>query len=452
MNPTYPIQERQAVVIIHGMGEQKPMETLRGFADTILPEPTELGEEKYYIKPDELSELFELRRITVPFHKEDNRPKTDFYEYYWAHQMNDTTLSEVLSWIQEIVLHRKFVPKRLKPLHSFIVGLLICVPILIYLLFYYYPSLKAYWLEIISGTGIIYLIIKYILSKLNFIAVNIIGDAARYLKPKPHNIYKRQQIRKEGLQLLRKLHGEHAQNEERPIPYDRIIIVAHSLGTVIAYDLLSILWSFYHDRLGAFSETYKEKLREVEEKVCDFNEKDKAKKLMDEELKEFLKDFQKLQHELWEESKKVGNPWLVSDFISMGSPLSHAQLLLAEGKSGLEKLHTERVFPTNPPTLEKQKTFTYNVRYKDRKENKSISVKIPHHAALFAMTRWTNIWFKNDYVGGPMQASFGKAIKDIELTSKTHSKFPFLSHTFYWDNRETESVEYIKNIIFPPKP
>jgi hypothetical protein len=65
-----------------------------------------------------------------------------------------------------------------------------------------------------------------------------IGDAARYLSPIPDNIKLRQTIRADGIQLLRKIHesGE----------YERVIVVGHSLGSVVAYDILKHLWQEYY--------------------------------------------------------------------------------------------------------------------------------------------------------------------------------------------------------------
>ncbi len=45
-----PAQPRQAVVFIHGIGEQRPMETLRRFVQALLPGGA------YYSKPDEISD------------------------------------------------------------------------------------------------------------------------------------------------------------------------------------------------------------------------------------------------------------------------------------------------------------------------------------------------------------------------------------------------------------
>src|SRR6187549_2128229 len=47
--------DRQAVVIIHGIGEQRPMQTLRGFADAVLG-VLRNGRSRFYNKPDMLSD------------------------------------------------------------------------------------------------------------------------------------------------------------------------------------------------------------------------------------------------------------------------------------------------------------------------------------------------------------------------------------------------------------
>jgi hypothetical protein len=39
--------------------------------------------------------------------------------------------------------------------------------------------------------------------------------------------------------------------------------------------------------------------------------------------------------------------------------------------------------------------------------NKFLDVKVLYHAAPFAVTKWTNVYFKNDFVGGDMKC-FGK--------------------------------------------
>lgn len=66
-----------------------------------------------------------------------------------------------------------------------------------------------------------------------------VGDAAVYLSPTPANIEARQKIRAAGLDLLEKVMSSGR--------YDRIIVVGHSLGSVIGYDVLNLAWQKHFD-------------------------------------------------------------------------------------------------------------------------------------------------------------------------------------------------------------
>ena len=76
-----PVGPRQAVVLIHGIGEQRPMGTLRAFVDAMLEPRT------FHSKPDTVSDSYELRRIKLRrVQGGDGRPEvnvdwpeTDFY-------------------------------------------------------------------------------------------------------------------------------------------------------------------------------------------------------------------------------------------------------------------------------------------------------------------------------------------------------------------------------------
>lgn len=51
---------RQAAVIVHGMGEQKPNDTLRGFIGAALP-PNPNADGGYYSRPDKMSRRGDAR-------------------------------------------------------------------------------------------------------------------------------------------------------------------------------------------------------------------------------------------------------------------------------------------------------------------------------------------------------------------------------------------------------
>ena len=72
------------------------------------------------------------------------------------------------------------------------------------------------------------------------ILVNIVGDAARYLHAAPTNVQRRHEIRSAGIEVLRSLH-----DPERH--YDRIIVVGHSLGSVIGFDTYVLIFFQKHN-------------------------------------------------------------------------------------------------------------------------------------------------------------------------------------------------------------
>jgi hypothetical protein len=243
------------------------------------------------------------------------------------------------------------------------------------------------------------------------LANSIVGDAARYLMPAPTNIQRRQTIRAKGVELLNKLHeaGE----------YQRIIVVGHSLGSVIGYDILTHAWPAYvrntdvtkpNPALDAIEQTIQQ---------SDFN----------------LDQFQAQQRALLEELRTNGCGWLVTDFVTAGCPLTHAGLLLAHDDADLKAKQDQREFPTCPPVLESGRISFPHDRVHRRL----------HHAALFGPTRWTNIYFptsfivRGDIIGGPLSALFGRGVRDCQ--ARTSQRGGFFSHTLYWTRSSTQAIE-----------
>lgn len=67
--------DRQAVIVVHGIGEQRPGQLLREFVANIFDRD---AGEIHFVKPDHLSSLFEMRMATVP-RSNSSRPTTDVY-------------------------------------------------------------------------------------------------------------------------------------------------------------------------------------------------------------------------------------------------------------------------------------------------------------------------------------------------------------------------------------
>jgi hypothetical protein len=434
---------KQAVVVIHGIGEQKPMETLRSFVEAVLPDTLDSDKQKYRNKPDRMSELFELRCLQVPSDHQSHRPITDFYEYYWAHHMRESQYRHVLSWLGSLIKQRPGnIPSRLRPLFFLTWGLLLsALGFFIYaLLDQTEQSLTARLTTLYEKKQLYFSLLSLIIPAfISYFILGYVADAARYLTPTPDNIDERNQIRAEGIRLLRSLHESKK--------YFRIIIVGHSLGSVIGYDIIRHLW-------------------------VDLRESHDPKQVKQELAKEFdkefdtatrasisVEDFQQKQHKLWREHRAVGIPWLVTDFITLGSPLTYASLLMASDPQSFEQRKIEYELPCCPPVFIQGEHTHYQKSYQSANQQHPLNVRIPHHGAPFASTRWSNLFFPykwgilGDMIGGPLSGCFGAGIKDIPLhpSGRGFLGKSLFSHTYYWkrpaDSAKTESIEALKSAM-----
>ena len=420
------VQKRhtQAVIVIHGMGEQRPMDTIRGFVDAVLPEPVD-GGEKFFSRPDTLSESFELRVL-----QNRTQPRTHFFEYYWAYKVSGTTFTHVWSWLSTLLFRSPLrMPKQLRPLWALSWLLLLAVLA---------ASGLGYFERITHSTSLLIAGIAALLfGALQSFVLLFIGDVARYLSPAPGNIKLRQDIRADGIRLLKKI-------QESGV-YVRVIMVGHSLGSVIAYDILKHVWQ----------DCYKDYQLPVQFDQPALSRVEKV----GEDLRMgvvgvTLDDYMSAQQDVWKELRGLGCPWLVTDFITLGSPLTHAALLLASDEPNLRLRQRQRELPTNPPVPEVEKTKTgekhrYSYMVWDPYGTKlNIRLRALHHAALFACTRWNNLYFPaagvffGDLVGGPMQPWFGPGVRDVPLHSgNILIDRTVLAHTSYWNKKATRSLQ-----------
>lgn len=108
-------KRRTAVLVVHGMGSQRVLDTVRGVVNAVwLDTDGEPGEDdqRYWLHPERKHNDLDLSVITtsdVPG-TADHR-SVDFHELYWAHLMSETRAVAVLLWLFELV--RK--GPRLKP-------------------------------------------------------------------------------------------------------------------------------------------------------------------------------------------------------------------------------------------------------------------------------------------------------------------------------------------------
>lgn len=404
---------KQAVLLIHGIGEQKPMESLRSFVNAVWTTATDLhknyeGANIHWSKPYKLSESFELRRLTTPENSAGIR--TDFFELYWAHLMHGNRVGHVLSWVRTLLWRNpKTVPKHLRLAYGLLIALFALGA------FFGYQALVSD--EPMLPKAVSGIITAIVVPLITAVIANIVGDAARYLNPAPTNVNRREEIRAKGIEVLKQLHNaKHG--------YDRIIVVGHSLGSVIGYDVLNYAWSEFNRSSGTSEGLTMTGLNNLEAISRD---------LADGRGSNSPDGVQTAQRTYYEELKSNGGGWRVTDFVTLGSPLAHAELLLAQDSDDLREKQRARELPTCLPELEKSRHQPPKRLFSYPPDNDE---RVPHHAAVFAPTRWTNLYFPSqfivigDMIGGPLARVLGKGIKDVSVS--TRKLCGFLSHTFYW--------------------
>jgi hypothetical protein len=468
---------KQAVVVIHGIGEQIPMDTLKGFVraawetdtqitDNGMPQPAEV-----WSKPDQRTGSFELRRITtrqsmatptfpdISGDAGSGGVRTDFYELYWADLSASSTLEQLGTWIAGLLMRNPFtrVPRSVRSAWVFlwIVSLAIVYLLLAPVLtptgrlwrFYPYGWMQDWqpWILPIIGALLAWVANCYLLA--------YAGRVVRYTRATPENIAARKDIRERGLALLDSLHEAE---------YERIIVVGHSLGSILGYDLISYFWA---RRLASHtviegSRAF-EALRCVEETLAAYGESH-----ADSDLEQFRKAQRKFCRELRRRPKSVApagmqptakatdeqtDPrWLITDFVTLGSPLTHADFLLASDTASLQARVDTRDYPIAPPVREVldkkffQPAKNAGLPLSPARQPELLSFKFPpanwqtHHAAPFAAVRWTNIYdparfiFCGDLISGPLAGPFGRAIVDVNLAQIRGQSWTF-THTKYWE-------------------
>lgn len=397
---------RQAIVIIHGIGDQAPMQTLRSFVETMTEgaHPGVKFEGKAESKPDHLSPTLELRRMTVLGEnrewKQGDWVSTDFYELYWAHLMTGTAWHHVMAWVAQLLLRRpSSVPARLKA--AWCVSWLVVLVAFVVVIGPIGSRSAVEWSLLGALAGTLFAICR---STGTYFGLQYAGDAARYLSPRPENVGVRQAIRSAAVDLLEKLHDDPSWRR-----YHRIVVVGHSLGSVIAYDALTHLWQRrHHPKQTLPLPPYGDIAHSCEpDGTSGPTAIDRARAR---------------QAAMWREQRAMGVQWKVTDFVTLGSPLAHAPFLMASDKADFARRVAEREYPSCPP----QENDARDKQYGASLLKATTGGDLLHHAALFACTRWTNLYFDRDIIGGRI-SDLGDWIDNQRLEPR--GLFP---HTRYW--------------------
>jgi hypothetical protein len=518
-----PRKRKQAVVIVHGMGEQKPLETLRGFVETVwgaAPVPRDApSPDDVWLVPDMRAGLKELARVTT--RRNADGVATDFYELYWSDLLVGNTLAQINAWLRGLLLRWPHqVPREsfslwvvLWVLVGAIVALAayvgltgspselwklisgvdavqngwtaaasVAAAVVLFLLMRHWlaAALAAWtnadstfpgiWATVTPRTASASTVLSWlaaivvpvavglalycwfpwsilatprawalivaalIAAALSAWVVPVFGDVARYVRTSPDAVSARAEIRERGVELLRALHGPTGGAADRRYDYgnetgyERIVVVGHSLGSIVAYDVLRLFW----EERGPTSRNPATGDALARLRATDGYCRSAAEKGTFETAA-----FRIQQGKLAASLAEQPGSWRISDFVTLGSPLTHAEFLVSRDRAAFEERKAERLFPTCPPMLEPGKlpSFLYS------------GLQYAHHAAMFSAMRWTNIHdpgampFLGDFISGPCAPNFGPGIVDVAVTIDRGGPLGRLvTHTDYWNPRASGTV------------
>ncbi|MGO4443754.1 hypothetical protein AB4Z42_10400 [Mycobacterium sp. 2YAF39] len=352
---------RTAVVVVHGMGEKRPMETFDDFVRTALP-PHD-GQWHHQPRPALITDTYEARRYVAP-------GQAEFFEYHWPFLMTAGKYAGVAPSALRLFLRRPGnVPDALlgvwRLVWTVIAAALLVIPVL-FISGYALNSDVPAW---IIGLTISAVVLIFWFGLYRMMARALVNkktaplvDSARYLDPSPYSYAARRAVRGGLVDLLRDLHED---------GYARIVLVGHGVGAYIAYDALTVFWAQSHCRQG--------------------------------------------------------KPWRVTDFVTVGAPLTLADFLL-----------------TRPALLSGTKTSDGALRRElfEGLLRRGVLVGCTESDGPFTATRWTNLWFPvtrgsrdGDWFGGELDSLFGPGVNDIAVSGNEPERFERGSaHTEYFSH------------------
>lgn len=301
-------------------------------------------------------------------------------------------------------------------------------------------------------------------------ALRSVGDAARYLSNSPDNIEEREKIRTGLVALLERLHqqldpytGLHT--------YDRVVVIGHSLGSVIAYDAVWAYWTTatrtmalplrnpdaLHP-LSAMDSARLKVVQELEKTAAAGSIASPADWIAQKRTVQALLRYPDASPPTAE--AKPSTRWIISDLVTVGSPLAHSEMLLAEGKDDLANRKKRRILAIDPPPKRGNKNvlplrYTVNsFRPPLGRSSRMLST------APFAAVAWTNLYFSHDMVGGPLRHAIGSGVRDIRLAESPPYLLNFLlryPHSSYWPGDKDrpgtyEARDELRAIFLKPAP
>lgn len=280
---------RNAILIIHGIGEQHPLQTLdqfaRGLRLALNAEHFPEGEDAYRVIHRQVTYLTPKAQEPwlenyIALEAGDDKPKFDIYEFYWAHHMTgQASISDIKSWVGEVSRYaRRYYRKRAAQWSAEEMSRFALRrkedPTLRNLFepngqFHHNGYLRNFgWMlraalaiyELLKDSALrnwpfIRMLYNFVSRKLNELLVNYVGDVVVYttMDRKARHYEVRREILRSGRLEVEALLKNGA--------YQSILIAGHSLGSVIAYDIVNRLHTM--PILGSDAEQWKQALTRV---------------------------------------------------------------------------------------------------------------------------------------------------------------------------------------------
>ena len=492
------------MLVIHGIGSQRPLEVLRAAADAIYSKDESFGVRDPATTPDlwltfdggDPDQDLDLPVLTTGnIAPSGTAPHyVDFHECYWAYIMSETRFVAVPLWLMELI--RKG-PALMRPgIRALWPGVAAIFDLILVAVAFLALS-PAFWVAgehpaapwgaiaawslatmaagflagknavfMMAGVFLVSLCLDQLVRRLFglgepwigtvlpltigdpvaiwatmgivmlavlanvFVLLTVVGDAARYYRAAPANIAVRRSARKLAINRLRTLHGDSR--------YDRIIVVAHSLGTVIGYDMLRAYWSEGCHDLGDPSG---DPLFNAQ------NAEGANGAPFDEDRWRSLKAALRARLPGLPRQSRTPRRWLVTDFITLGSPLTHARFLMADGRTAealrrsFHRKRLERELPQDPAWhVGSDGSLIFALQ--------AIGRSFLHSGAMFGLIRWTNIYFPlrqaimGDVVGGPVKDVFGPGVEDVEVRFGAFARVT--AHVQYFNTHDPHAEHLAK--------
>jgi hypothetical protein len=98
------VHRRTAILVVHGIGSQRALETVRGVIRGVwLDGDKQGGDKRIWTHPEQAAADIDLAVMTTNAVPEARDGRSiDFHELYWAHLMSETKAVAVLLWLYEL--------------------------------------------------------------------------------------------------------------------------------------------------------------------------------------------------------------------------------------------------------------------------------------------------------------------------------------------------------------